>query len=623
MDPIEPVNGSPDPHEGQPPSATPSPGPTSYPRQRAASLRSRRPSIRLQRLPSFEQATLSTPRSQPSQQNGDTSRTPGVALSPLPSIPAASTEDESWQGNRRRSNSEPRPGRWSTPNPAALARVTTGGQMRPVQEEASSPIVSSTSNQRMPEDVPPLPEIPRRGSRTPMRWASGVGGNRFTRNRASTVGGSAPAQNHDVDDEYRSHIVDVLDVIDPEVSALSTLTNVQNSLFIPNLGPLLNRNQTYTLSPPSPMRELESTSDEERADEIKEPEVRPSVEHTLTSVIGEGEEPRFAVLPEGSNLAGWSPEEIEELNDHVRHMLHSRRSKFKRSMKGFRKYVSKPLGFLVTLYATLITLFGLAWVLFLIGWINVGGRQSYIINVIDNVLVALFAIMGDGLAPFRAIDTYHMIFIARYTFLTWKIRRKRHLPDLKNKNDLPSRRETDVDVELGDTPKGEEYEFTVLDPVRQLKLIHHQNKLSKSHTFYKPHETFTHYAFPMRLLIAIVVLLDCHSLFQIALGTCTWAISYHVRPFALTTVILCCSICCNITGGVLIMIGDRMTRKKDVVERLFRQQLTEEAMKKIRKKKRKEEERRNAENSGVSRSHSISSQRKLSLSQPREDGYES
>jgi hypothetical protein len=89
------------------------------------------------------------------------------------------------------------------------------------------------------------------------------------------------------------------------------------------------------------MRELESTSDEERADEIKEPEVRPSIEHTLTSVIGEGEEPRFAVLPEGSNLAGWSPEEIEELNDHVRHMLHSRRSKFKRSMKGFRKYVSK------------------------------------------------------------------------------------------------------------------------------------------------------------------------------------------------------------------------------------------------------------------------------------------
>lgn len=241
------------------------------------------------------------------------------------------------------------------------------------------------------------------------------------------------------------------------------------------------------------------------------------------------------------------------------------------------------------------------------GWINVGGRQSYLINVIDNVLVALFAVMGDGLAPFRAIDTYHMIFIARYTFLTWKIRRKRRLPDLKNKNDLPSRREEDVDVEFGDTPKEEEHEFSVLGPAQQAKLIHHQTKLANSHTFYKPHETFTHHAFPLRMLIAIVVLLDCHSLFQIALGACTWGISYHVRPFALTTVILCCSICCNISGGVLIMIGDRRTRKKDVVERLFRQELTQEAMKKMRKKRRKEEQSKSEHQSPLTRSHSTSS----------------
>jgi len=221
------------------------------------------------------------------------------------------------------------------------------------------------------------------------------------------------------------------------------------------------------------------------------------------------------------------------------------------------------------------------------GWINVGGRQLYIINVIDNVLVALFAIMGDGLAPFRAIDTYHMIFIAHYTHLTWKIRKKRELPQLKNKNDLPARREMDVDVEFGDTPRDEEFEFSVLTRRQQLRLMHHQAKLSKSHTFYKPHETFTHYAFPLRLLVAIVVILDCHSLLQIALGACTWGIDYHVRPFALTTVILCCSIACNISGGVMIMIGDRRTRKKDVVERLFRQKLTREAMKKMEKKKKK------------------------------------
>lgn len=96
-------------------------------------------------------------------------------------------------------------------------------------------------------------------------------------------------------------------------------------------------------------------------------------------------------------------------------MLHSKRSKLKQSLRAFGKYVRRPLGFFITLYATLITLFGLAWVLFLIGWIYVGSeRQPYVINVIDNVLVALFAIMGDGLAPFRAVDTYHMIFVAHY-----------------------------------------------------------------------------------------------------------------------------------------------------------------------------------------------------------------
>jgi hypothetical protein len=38
---------------------------------------------------------------------------------------------------------------------------------------------------------------------------------------------------------------------------------------------------------------------------------------------------------------------------------------------------------------------------------------------------------------------------------------------------------------------------------------------------------------------------------------------------------------------VLISVGDHKTRKKDVIERMFRQQLTEEAMKKVERKKKK------------------------------------
>jgi len=281
-------------------------------------------------------------------------------------------------------------------------------------------------------------------------------------------------------------------------------------------------------------------------------------------------------------------------------MLHSRRSKIKQRLKGFGKYARRPLGFLVTLYATLITLFGLAWVLFLIGWIYVGDRQLYAIDVIDYTLVALFGVVGDGLAPFRAIDTYHMFFVAHYHRKTWKLREKLLLPDLEDHNDLPtgngegwSGRDLEAQPQRKDKKKDEF--VPVLSEKAQDRLVHHQNKLAKSHTFYKPHETETHHAFPLRLLIAVVLLLDLHSCLQISLGICTWAVSARRVPAAVTTTILCCSITTNIVAGVLISIGDRRTRKRDVLERLLKQDLTGEVMKKMTKKKQKEAEKRESE----------------------------
>jgi hypothetical protein len=235
----------------------------------------------------------------------------------------------------------------------------------------------------------------------------------------------------------------------------------------------------------------------------------------------------------------------------------------------------------------------LAWVLFLIGWINVGGKQLYIINIIDNVLVALFAIMGDGLAPFRAWDTYNSIFIVHYHHKTWKIRKKQALPKLENKNDLPTLREEEVGME--ETKEGY---YTVLTDKQQASLQKHITRYSNSHTFYKPHETATHYAFPIIFVIIIQTLLDCHSLLQISLGSVTWAISYHHRPFALTTVILCCSITCNITAGVMISVGDHKTRKKDVIERMYRQELTSEAIELVAKKRKGREHNGELDNGG-------------------------
>ncbi|KAK7752262.1 hypothetical protein SLS62_005796 [Diatrype stigma] len=425
--------------------------------------------------------------------------------------------------------------------------------------------------------------------------------------------GSRSSQGNETeDDEYDADIVDILDVVDPEVATLSSITNVQNSLFIPSLGRFVNRQPTYRLShiprlPGSyPSQENIMSSRRTSAAGPEEQEltgpVRPSIERVPSTMT----ERFYAVRPHNATLDNWTEEEIAELNDHVRHMLHSRRNKMKRRFKAFGQYMRRPLGFLVTVYATLITLFGLAWVLFLIGWIYVGDQQPYVINVIDTVLVSLFALVGDGLIPWRIVDTYHMCYIAHYHHLTWKLRNKLELPHLQDKNDLPSEPAAprgssednaaaaataadaaELDLEAARTMHEKE-ELTVLTPAQQRKLEHHQAKFSKSHTFYKPHETETHYAFPLRLLVAIVVLLDCHSIFQLGLGLCTWCIDYRVRPMALTATLLSFSISANITAGVLISVGDRRTRKKDVIERMFRQELTQEAMKRVNKAKAKE-----------------------------------
>ncbi|KAK7991685.1 hypothetical protein PG996_013297 [Apiospora saccharicola] len=450
---------------------------------------------------------------------------------------------------------------------------------------------------------------------------------RFSRATMRPDGANNPRRQQQLSaqDEYDSNIVDMLDVVDPEVSTLSSITNVQNSLFVPSFGRWVNRRPTYNLTrysdlpgafpsgdgtgvaeppgrrPPQSQQQGAPTGgpngplkDVEEEDEAPG---RPSVERIPSYMT----ERFYAVRPKDTSLAEWSDEDLAELNDHVRHMLHSKRSAFKRSMKAFGQYVRRPLGFAVTLYAFLITVFGLAWVLFLIGWVYLGDeeRRDYIIDVIDNVLVALFAVVGDGMIPWRLVDTYHMCFIARYYHLTWKLRNKMHVPELKDHNDLPAEpviahRTEQEDIEAQrQTHLEKNEEHSVLSPTQQATLEHHQACFSKSHTFYKPHETETHFAFPLRLLVAIVVLLDCHSCFQLALGLSTWLTDYHTRPAALTATILCCSIAVNITAGVLISVGDRRTRKKDVVERMFRQELTQEAIRRIESRKEREEEERN------------------------------
>lgn len=574
--------------------------------------------IRIRRLPSYSSVNLARPATQESAQ------TPGIP-----------EEDPAVTGRRRSSSAPQRPNvndllasDWERQRTADVrvsnmpaireGEQTTpyaGGQRFPHGTDGSLPATPGISVRDMEPGTPPVERVgagagAMHSAGAAAQRSRGFGLSRFRSNTSATQDSRRPPSRAS-GTEYESDVIDLLDLIDPEVRTIGTLTNLQNSLFVPDLGGLVNRRPTYDLSSRRPTTERPEVDSEiqrivrsragTRASHAGAPTSRPIPEHHL-SELGEGIElqdsqlrrkmsisselsdSHYAVLPHGVSLEGWGEEDVAELNDHVRHLLHSKREGFKRSMRGFKQYISKPLGLFVFVYATLVTLFGAAWVFALIGWIYVGGRQEYIINIIDLTLVALFALMGDGLAPFRAVDTYHMCFIAHYHHLTWRLRKESELPDLVDHNDLPDRRRSATETEIDDAiDRAETAEFSVLTPRQQKRLQYHQAKFNKSHTFYKPHETTTHHAFPLRLMIAAVVLLDCHSLLQVALGTCTWSIDYRVRPEALTATILSCSITCNIAAGVVISIGDHKTRKKDVLERMFRQSLTEQAMKRMAK----------------------------------------
>lgn len=168
--------------------------------------------------------------------------------------------------------------------------------------------------------------------------------------KSPAAGPSATTAQDDGATNYSSGMVDVLDTLDPEVATLTSLTNMQNSLFIPNL-PFLNRRPTYNLR-----RRKSETESLEEINRILQPalaaqgqQAPPTLQRsptqttamTMMTIDSQLTNSRYAVLPENTDLSGWSVADKKEVNDHVRHMLHSRRSKLKRSLKGFGHYVRR------------------------------------------------------------------------------------------------------------------------------------------------------------------------------------------------------------------------------------------------------------------------------------------
>ncbi|SPO32698.1 uncharacterized protein UTRI_05801_B [Ustilago trichophora] len=568
---------------------------------------------------------------------------------------------------------------------------------------------------------------------------------------------------------HEDEVVDYLDVVDPEVATVTALQNVGNSIFFPPIPYLYNRRPTISL-PSAAARRAPSTPSstplhEARADDIEmglRTGSRQGAEDQGTDGdsirrTGFSSMRRVASLVPGrkkkqvpptteeerrKHIQEWAEmdeEERNELDEHV-HLLLTKKAKFKRAARGFWRYVKTPHGFIITTYAFLITFWGTAICLFLLRWINVNNpaRQRYWIEICDQILCALFAAVGLGFAPFRAVDTYRMVQIAHYHFLTYKRRRQMHLPELKDKNELPRAAprlnvsqmtntmmiktglrkspdaatdgENDADAQ-GAVTSGDNYntdtghqghaaattagssnsswevldavqsrqsaceveelkekrkhkhsffhrkkdsqdttkagsdkqaaesqhkseeipahgspppppsktahktypnkdgiiplgqlkrnpsiaselprdaeDVVVLSPKQQANLEYQQRKFHESHTFYRYRETVTHRPFELSLMMAIVILLDCHSCLQASLGGTTWGIYYKNRPTSVTATIITFSLSCNAVAGILIWLGGNRTKKKEEVERLLRIALEEEALRKMKKKQRR------------------------------------
>lgn len=230
--------------------------------------------------------------------------------------------------------------------------------------------------------------------------------------------------------DYDTRVHDLLDVIDPEVQVLNTLGDLQNTLFIPSGFGFFDRTRKVQLTKP-PCADIEEESAAEpqekakkrssmagllsgkqptqsdadleaqraRAEEKELP--RPPPPPTKVEQDGQVQDPPTPVDTEGTvvadrevvkgkyfvlpstlvDMSDWSQQEKEDLDDYVRHLMHSKKEIARRKWRGFKKYVKTPLGAFVTIYASLLTFWGAAWVLFLIGWLPAGNRQDYFVEV--------------------------------------------------------------------------------------------------------------------------------------------------------------------------------------------------------------------------------------------------
>jgi len=95
----------------------------------------------------------------------------------------------------------------------------------------------------------------------------------------------------------------------------------------------------------------------------------------------------------------------------------------------------------------------------------------------------------------------------------------------------------------------------------------------KSQTWYRPHGTETHRAFPINTALWICLLNDGNSVFQCALAACMWSMNRFNRPAWTTSILIPLAFGCGIASGVLIWQGGKKTKRTERVEERLRRVL--------------------------------------------------
>jgi len=168
----------------------------------------------------------------------------------------------------------------------------------------------------------------------------------------------------------------------------------------------------------------------------------------------------------------------------------------------------------------------------------------------------LFTVTGIGLIPARAVDTYRAYKIWHYKRRTRLLREKAGLPQLYDEDDLPD-------------PAYDPNYVHVLSDKEQADLHYQQEKFRESQTWYRPHGTETHRAFPINTALIICLFIDGNSFFQIILCGTMWGLNRFQRPAYSTGLLIPFSFLCGIGAAVYIWRGGQKTKRtKEVAERL-------------------------------------------------------